>query len=248
MGQYFALDYDGEPFILFSPAHLIALGIVALINVGLILKSSRIHQKYRNFLRFFLAGLLISNEIIYQSWNIFTGRWSIEWNLPLHLCTLMVWLSAYLLITKNYWAFEFIYFLGIAGAIQPLLTPDAGVYGFPHYYPIQFFISHGSIITAAVFMTFAEGYRPYWSSIRRVFIWTNFYVIFVTFINLLIGSNYLYTLYKPHVITILDFLGPWPWYIVSVEFIALFLFLLLYFPYYVQDLRADSKNKYPNSI
>jgi hypothetical integral membrane protein (TIGR02206 family) len=237
MGQYFALDYEGDPFVLFGPAHLSALGIVALLNLLLIFRGDHIHPRYRKPLRYFLAGMLIVNEITYQSWNIITGRWSIQWNLPLHLCSLLVWLCAYLLITKSYKVYEIVYFLGIAGALQPLLTPDAGRYGFPHYYSIQFFISHGSIITAAIFMTCVEEHRPYWASIKRVFIWVNLYAVFATVVNLFIGSNYLYTLYKPHVITLLDYLGPWPWYILSVEIIALILFVLLYLPFAIRDRR-----------
>jgi hypothetical integral membrane protein (TIGR02206 family) len=86
-------------------------------------------------------------------------------------------------------------------------------------------------------MAAVERYRPHWSSIKRVFIWVNIYLIIVTIINLLIGSNYLYTLHKPHIITLLDFLGPWPWYLLSAELIALILFLILYSPYAITDRR-----------
>jgi hypothetical integral membrane protein (TIGR02206 family) len=237
MDQYFAKDYHGEPFVLFGPAHFAALGILALVNLLLILTRHHHHPKLRLVIRYGVAGLLILNEIGLHTWKISTNQWSIQWNLPLHLCSILVWLSAYMLITKNRQVFEMVYFLGIAGALQALLTPDAGIYGFPHYYPIQYFISHGSIITAAVYMAAVERYRPYWSSIKRVFVWVNFYLIIVTIINLLIGSNYLYTLRKPHVITLIDFLGPWPWYLLSAELIALIHFLILYSPYAIADKR-----------
>ncbi|GAB4481644.1 MAG: hypothetical protein OHK0031_03670 [Anaerolineales bacterium] len=29
--------------------------------------------------------------------------------------------------------YELLYFMGIGGALQALLTPDVGIYGFPHY-------------------------------------------------------------------------------------------------------------------
>lgn len=38
-----------------------------------------------------------------------------------------------------------------------MLTPDAGLYGFPHVRFFQIFISHGSIVAAAVYMTAVEG-------------------------------------------------------------------------------------------
>ncbi|MBT3390431.1 MAG: TIGR02206 family membrane protein [Chloroflexi bacterium] len=231
MSQYFAVDYVGAPFVLFGIAHLTALGAVAISIILLVCLSKQLNENQRQSVRYGLAIVLMFNEISYHIWNIVNDRWSLQWNLPLHLCSIFVWLSVYMLLTKNHAIFEFAYFLGISAAIQPLLTPDAGTYGFPHFYPVQLFISHGSIIAAAVFMAAVEGYRPRVASIWRIIIWGNIYLLVVTGINLLISSNYLYTLHKPHVPTLLDYLGPWPWYLLSAEGVALALCGLLYLPY-----------------
>jgi len=45
-----------------------------------------------------------------------------------------------MLVTKSYPFYEFAYFMGIAGTLQALLTPDLGIYGFPHYRFFQTFI------------------------------------------------------------------------------------------------------------
>jgi len=238
MVEHFAKDYTGNPFVLFGPAHLTALGIVVLVNLSLLIVRRSSNQRLHTFIRYTLAGVLVLNRIALHAWLICYDQWSIQWNLPLHLCSIFVWLSAYMLITKNYAVFEFAYFLGIGGALQPLLTPDTGIYGFPHFYAIQFFISHGGIVTAGVYLAVVEGYRPHWSSIKKVFIWGNIYLLFVTIINLLINSNYLYTLHKPHSVTLLDFLGPWPWYLINAEIIALIIFLILYSPYLISDRKA----------
>jgi hypothetical integral membrane protein (TIGR02206 family) len=237
--QFFAKDYQGDPFVLFDSAHLTALGILALIIAAIFFIPRPSNRKLRLGIRYGLAGLLIINELARQAWLIYYGDWTIQWNLPLHLCSLFVWLSAYMLITKNYAVFEFAYLLGIAGALQPMITPDAGRYGFPHFYPVQLFISHGGIVAAAVYMARIEGFRPYWSSFKKIIIWGNVYLVFVTIVNLMIGSNYLYTLHKPHVVTLLDFLGPWPWYLVVAEIIALLIFLILYTPFAIQDWLAN---------
>jgi uncharacterized membrane protein YwaF len=41
--------------------------------------------------------------------------------------------GAYMLVTRSYVVYEFAYFMGIASAIQALLTPDLGLYGFPTF-------------------------------------------------------------------------------------------------------------------
>ena len=69
--------------------------------------------------------------------------------LPLNVCSVLIWLSGFMLIFKNRPIYEFAYFLGITACANYLLTPDLGIYGFPHYRFIETFISHGLVITAA---------------------------------------------------------------------------------------------------
>ena len=226
MGQFFAKEYTGEPFQLFSTGHLIAIAVIILVNLSFIWLRKSKDQKLKDRVRYTITALLIISEGSWHIWNIAIGEWTIQTHLPLHLCAVLVWTSLIMLLTKNYQIFEFAYFLGIAGASQAVLTPEAGIYGFPHYRVLQTLTAHGSIFTAAIFMTVVEGYRPYWSSFKRVFIWTNIYMVIVTGINVLIGSNYLYTLHKPNTASLMDFLGPWPWYLISLELVALTLCFL----------------------
>ena len=72
-----------------------------------------------------------------------------------------------MLIFKNYTIYEFAYFMGIGGAIQALMTPDIGIYGFPHFRFFQTFISHGLLVTSAIYLTIVEGMRPTWKSLLQ---------------------------------------------------------------------------------
>ena len=238
MGEYFARDYHGEPFLLFGSAHLIALGIVLVIMLPVIFLRKQFSPQSRTIVRYTFAFILVANELAFHAWNYFTGQWTIQTMLPLHLCSVLVWLSAYMLVTKSYSIFEFAYFLGIAGAFQALLTPDAGIYGFPHFRFFQTFISHGTIILSAIYMTLVEGYRPTWKSVLHVFVGMNAYMAVIGVINWLIGSNYLFIAHKPATASLIDVLGPWPWYILSLEAIGFLLCLVLYLPYAIRDRRV----------
>jgi hypothetical integral membrane protein (TIGR02206 family) len=237
MAQFFTKDYTGAPFIIFGPAHLIALSLVALIVCLIIIFRKRFTAKGQIIFRYSLAGILVINELGWHAWNYFTGQWTIQTMLPLHLCSVLVWLGAYMLLTRSKTIYEFSYFLGIAGALQALLTPDAGIYGFPHFRFLQTMISHGAIVTAAIYMTFVEGFRPYWNSLLRVLVWANIYMLVVGVINWLIGSNYLFIAHKPATASLIDVLGPWPFYILSLEAIGIVFCLLLYLPFAIRDWR-----------
>ena len=49
--------------------------------------------------------------------------------------------------------------------------------------------------------------------------------------NLLTGGNYMWLREKPDEASLLDVMGPWPWYIVSAAALALLLFTLLAAPF-----------------
>jgi hypothetical integral membrane protein (TIGR02206 family) len=238
MDQFFTGDYTGAPFELFGPAHLIALSVVVLINLLIFIFRKRFTEEIRKVFRYSLAAVLIVDEVGWHLWNYTTGKWSIQETLPLHLCSVFVFLSAYMLVTRSFHIYEYAYFLGIAGASQALLTPDAGIYGFPHFRFFQVIVSHGSIVTAALYFTFVEGFRPYLHSFKRVFIGANIYMLFVGGINAVLGSNYLFIARKPDTASLMDVLGPWPWYILSLEVVGVLLCLLLYLPFALKDRKV----------
>ncbi len=240
MTQFFAKDYTGGAFELFGSAHLVALALVLLINLVIVASRKSFTDLDKKRFRFGLAALLVINELAFHLWNYSIGQWTIQTMLPLHLCSVLVWVSAYMLLTRSYSIYEFAYFLGIGGAIQALLTPDAGIYGFPHFRFFQTIISHGAIVTAAIYMTLVEGYRPYWSSLVRVAIWGNIYMAAVGIVNWLVGSNYLFIARKPDTASLIDMLGPWPWYIISLEVVAILMCLALYLPYVLRDRRMKT--------
>jgi hypothetical integral membrane protein (TIGR02206 family) len=240
MSQYFAYEYTGNPFVLFGTWHIVALLLILLLIVA-IPSFRNISKKTRKPVRWTMAAILWTNEIFWHIWNIYWGQWSIQTMLPLHICSILVWLTGFMLISKNYRIYEFAYFIGIGGAVQALLTPDAGIYGFPHYRFFQTMISHGLLITAAIYMTIIENFRPTWKSFWRVIIGVNLYAAIIFPINRVLNTNYLFINGKPATASILDALPAWPYYILYMELIGFIIFFLLYLPFYIKDIKSNKK-------
>ena len=177
-------------------------------------------------------------EVSWHGWNFLNDAWSYRQHLPLHSCAISVWGSIYVVWTRSYRVYEILFFIGTAGAVQTLATPDAGTYGLPHFRALQTLSAHGMIVIAMTYMTVIEGFRPTWRSLWKTMLIGNIYLVFVTGVNYLIGSNYMYTLRKPATASLLDAMGPWPWYILVGEVVALLMFCLLYLPFAVGDRRA----------
>jgi hypothetical integral membrane protein (TIGR02206 family) len=239
MIDFFAKDFPGPAFTYFGTTHLVALGALLLLNLFL-LRFRNASDGTKGVIRWLLALLLIGNEISWHYWNFVSGKWTVQTMLPLHLCSLLVWLGAFVLITKNYRVYEFMYFMGIAGALQALATPGIGIYDFPHFVFFQYFLSHGLIITSAIYMTVVERFRPTVKSLLRVAIWMNVYVVLIFFVNILLGSNYLMINEKPPTPSLLDLLPDWPLYILYMELIGIISILLLYVPFAIKDLQERS--------
>jgi hypothetical integral membrane protein (TIGR02206 family) len=241
MAEFFARDYTGGAFEVFGTGHLIFVGIVFIIALFLIFGWKNPSEKAKRITRYIFVAILLVWEGGWHLWNAYWGQWTIQTMIPLHICSVMVWASIVMLLTRSYRIYEFAYFLGIGGALQPLLTPEAGIYGLPHFRAFQTLIVHGTLVLIPIYMTAVEGYRPTWASFKRVAIGGNIYMAFVFVMNKILDSNFMFLMRKPDTASLMDVLGPWPWYLISLEVVAFLVFLLLYLPFIVRDARAKRK-------
>lgn len=249
MDRYFSEDCPEGPFVLLSHPHLGAVLLITAACIALyVFRNLFISEKSRSKFRQALASMLILQEISFHIWNIATGQWTIEYALPLQLCGISTILAAVMLISKSYSIYEVVYFWGIAGAVQAILTPEIGVYTFPHFRYFQFFLGHGGIIVACLFMTFVEDFKPRLKSVWKAVIYLNAYAALVGVFNKVTGANYLFICQKPEISSVMDYLGPWPWYIISLELAAVVNFLILYIPFVFSNaFRSERiKNKHIN--
>jgi hypothetical integral membrane protein (TIGR02206 family) len=237
ISQFFARDYTGGAFVLFGREHLVALGLVGLVCVLIYLVRDRWSVPSKRITRWGLLAVIYFCEASWQVWMWVTGAWTIQGMLPLWLCSVTSWTMPLLLIWRNRTYYTWAYYMGILGASMALLTPDLMQYGFPHFRFLEFFTLHGMLIIAVVYMTSVEGFRPSLRSLLWLVPVVNVYWLFCGWVNRQIGSNYLYTQGKLPTHSLLDLLGPHPWYLLWMEVIAIGLCLLLYLPFGLQDLR-----------
>jgi hypothetical integral membrane protein (TIGR02206 family) len=206
----------------FSLAHVMGLVIAAAFVILIVVFRKKLREPAPGKLaRYGLAALLVSCEIALQVWYAVTDNWGL-YSLPFQLCSIMMWLSAILLLTRNKRLYEITFFLGIMGALQALLTPNLDQ-TFPQFRYFHFFIAHSAIVGASVFMTVVEGYRPRVSSVFRAIGWLHVLAIPAAITNSLTDSNFMFLARKPNTASLLDLLAPWPWYLLQLELVAIIL-------------------------
>jgi len=227
LGDYFT-PYVKEAFVMFSSPHLIAIAACALIAVLFYLFRRRIRSSaaLRNGIRYALAVLLILMEVSLDAWNVIGGIWEATNSLPLELCSITLLLSIVMLFTRSKLLFQILFFAGIGGALQAILTPNLA-YPFPHFRFYQFFVAHLAIILASLYMIWIESYRTTWKSVGYAMVFLNVLLVFVGAIDYFLGANYMFLMHKPDTASLLDFLGPYPYYLIVEEFVALAIFALM---------------------
>jgi len=82
-----------------------------------------------------------------------------------------------------------------------------------------------------LFLVFGLGYWPRRDAFFRVLAITIAYSLVIGAIDAATGANYLYLRSKPAGGSLLDLLGPWPWYIASAAAIAIALLFILDAPF-----------------
>lgn len=233
-----------EDFIMFSPSHWIALSIITLVCILFysLRFEIRTDVKLRQSVRLLLIIILLFSETGLQIWYLSQGVWQSSSSLPLELCGITLLLSVIMLITRSRALYSFLYFAGIGGAFIALLTPNL-VYPFPHFRFLLFFIAHGGIVLASLYMTWIEGYKPTWKSLLFTMLGLNIVAACVWIANYILGSNYMFLSHKPSTYSVLDYFGPYPYYLLVEELFAFIVFLLMYLVFFWVPEQRKSRRK-----
>ncbi len=216
---------------LFSPQHLIVLGATAAACAGLGLAARRdpdaawITPAARG-----LAVLLVLNEIAFHVVLQLDEGLSARGDLPLHLTDAATIAAVIALWRPSALAFELTYFWAMTATVQALLTPDLRR-GFPDYRWWWFFVAHAGVVIAAVFLAWGLRRTPRPGAVPRVYAWSLGVTALAAIGTVAFDGNYMFLRRPPARSSLIDVLGPWPWYIVSVAALALVLFWLLDRPF-----------------
>jgi hypothetical integral membrane protein (TIGR02206 family) len=190
----------------------------------------------RNLIRFGFAVVLLLDNTIYYGWRISHHNLSFPDHMPFELCDASMALTVISLFVLRPILFDLAYYWALAGASMALLTPNLHE-PFPSFGSVQFFVSHGLTVAGVLYLVWSGQARPRPWSVAHAMIGVNVFAAIVGPFDYLYKTNYFYLRSKPANPSLLDFLGPWPLYILGTEVIATALFLLLYLP--VKEGRND---------
>ena len=154
----------------FGVSHWVAMGAIALAAAGLLViaRAARSRRLTRT-IAWALAAVLLGNEAVYLrcSWVTQSPSQFVQNALPLHICGMGIFLTAWVLLAPRQRIYEIAYFWGLAGTVQAILTPSV-MNHFPSIWYFIYFIGHGTIVVGVLFATIAMKLRPARGAMVRI--------------------------------------------------------------------------------
>jgi len=213
---------------MYSQSHLVILAIYLFMSVIIFLNRNKWKNKDWRRTEIGIAISLILFEGTNQVWMYVNGIWKVGRSLPLELCNIGLILCVILLLTRKKVIFELLFFIAILGANQAIFTP-ALTYEFPHFRFLHFFYAHMVIVWVSLYFMWVKRYFPTFQTTIKLILFINILLPVILYINKQADGNYWFLRYKPKSPSLFDVLGPYPWYIFSLESILILLSFLTWF-------------------
>ncbi len=225
-----AILVSNPTFTTFGHQHLAGIGLTILATVLLPLIAIRfLSHRGQLCLSRFLSIVLSLAVMEWVFIRICLGVFDKTTDLPLDICNLGPLLLLITMWNPSRRVHEVLYFWVLVGTLQAVLTPNL-VNGFPNYVFLKYWLVHSGLIVLVVYFTVVFRVYPDRRSIVKSLLWLHGYGAVIFVVNLILGSNYFYIMRKPPTRSLLDYFGPWPWYILVCEVLLVPLFVLVYLP------------------
>ena len=212
--------------------HLAAVAAIVVVAAALVLTARLRPGAWTTTAARILAAVLVSAEVgwwIYLATSGLSGS-ELATAFPLQLCDAAIFIAAFALLLRSQLLVEVTYFWGLAGTLQALVTPDLPQH-FPSFPFFQYYLAHGGIVTAALFLVVGLRQWPRRNALFSVIAITIAYVLLVGAVDAVTGTNYMYLRSKPPIASLFDLMGPWPWYVVGSAVLGIALLFILDAPF-----------------
>ncbi|HZV68120.1 MAG TPA: TIGR02206 family membrane protein [Saprospiraceae bacterium] len=214
----------------FSTEHLITLLVFIAFTILMIKTGRRGDERTKIRIGFTIASASQAVLIIDLGLRVMTHTLDVLNDLPFFLCDLVALILPFIILRQDRKWLGILYFWAVGGTMQALITPELDS-GFPTFEFFRYFIMHGGIVAAVIYAVIVFQIRISWKDLWNAVLYVQVYLVGIHLVNILLGSNYSYTMAKPGSDTVLNFLGDWPWYILATEIVMILLFILLLTPF-----------------
>lgn len=225
-------NYQG--FTWFGLSHLAALFILCVAIFLIIIFKDKISSSKDLIIRRSVAILMVFLEFNYYFWVfVILGSPFDVSILPLGLCALSMYVTAFTLWTKNERLFKVIFPWAMSGALLSLIVADLN-YTFPHFRYIHYFGNHMLFMLGNIYMLFVLKFKFTYKNLLKSSLILLIYAAIIYPINFLLNSNHLFLRELPEGTEVMfGFLGSF--WVIGFVFAIFLLFHVVYIPVLIQN-------------
>ncbi|MEV7397540.1 TIGR02206 family membrane protein [Aeromicrobium sp. NPDC092404] len=213
---------------------IFAVGVVVAVLAGRRLRESPAEQPVRRT----FAVAIIAIAMPLQLLQFTPGEWNLQTSLPFQLCDFGWVFAVHALWTRNRLSATITYLWGITLTTQGIFTPDLAS-DFPEARFLMFWGMHLLIVWASFLLVPGLRILPTWHTYRQTIAVTLAWAVSAYVFNVIAGTNYGYLNRLPKNASLLDYLGPWPLFVVLEIAIVAVVWALLTWPWVRSVDRPD---------
>ena len=181
----------------FSPAHFAWLLAAAVLIFAAAAVLRRQSVLMRESVLQVLASAMLLSEISVRFWQVMIGSYSLQSTLPLHLCTISIFLEFAAVFGKRTTLLrEFSYALSMPAAVAAVISPG-WAFPFISFSYLQYALEHTIQILIPVLLVCGSGFRPDYRRLPRCFLLLLLFAGIAQAANILFGGNYMFLSYIP---------------------------------------------------
>jgi hypothetical integral membrane protein (TIGR02206 family) len=165
------------------------------------------------------------------------GSWRTD--LPLQVCDVAWLVAGVALLTRGTRWSALLYYWGLTLSLQGVITPNLDQ-AFPDPRFFGFWVRHLVPVWAALYLVGARA-GPSWRGYRFAVAVTALWATAMLALNAHLGSNYGFLNRKPASHSLLDLLGPWPWYVAVEALVVLGVWALITWPWNRSSRRGGTR-------
>jgi len=206
--------------------HLNHTIITIAIIASLLIIRYRVNKYNFHILDIVLGFLPIFIEIIFQIQSVLHKEWTLIKTLPIEISYLTSFAIPVFLFKPSRKLQSWIFYIGIWSAAAAFLNTI--MMGEEPWHMLLRYYGHHGILLYFGISIYISGYRPTLKDYYNTAIIMLLIIFIIGLINKIIGSNYMFTRFKPTGMNLTLLMADWPYYFIIIVSIGLVFCYLLY--------------------
>ncbi len=175
----------------FSPVHIMWLVILVLISITTAMIYRKCGEKNRTKMRFIVAGFLVADEIFKHICLLIGGNFIPKY-IPLHLCSINIFLIAFHVFKRTKVLDNFLYSICMTTSLAALLFPSWTKLPLENFMHIHSFTVHILLFLYPFMLTFAGEIKPDPTKIPKCLLLLLGFAVPAYIVNRIYGTNFMF--------------------------------------------------------